>query len=532
MDSSERNGCQYPFVNPLKVVDRYALNAVSQVETVVRTLNFFVIGALTFAASAVAQPIAQSPAYTPSAIGFYSFAVTIVLIFFLLNVAVKNQPGLYISALNIGMLASIWMLEDGLIGLFPSMGRPLNDSFVLSTGQLTCTIGFVAAAQVYHPDNVTKAIKTVLRSMAIVSTLSIPVLWLLQDFTLWMGVTNTSVMLMIAAMFAATRTWRTHDSRRRIVPALTAAMALTATAVIIFLYLVSDGRAWIEQGAILRVFFVIVAFPTMFAVLLELNDMRKDRDTALVNAVEAARKDAKTSADLLEMEKQYARARTIADARTRQLTTASHDIRQPIASMRAELDALRTDESSASVVDRLDRALDHLNDLTSDLSTAENRSLEAGLHGEVEAETLGVSVLLETLDKLFAAEARDKGIELKTVQSSAQVSVPPLILIRIASNLITNAIMHSDAHKVLLGVRQRAGHIRLDVIDNGKGFEDGSADWAFEHGEKGSQSSGTGQGLAIVKELADKYDIDLQVWTEPGVGTRVSISLPTVADPN
>ncbi len=504
----------------------------SQVEAVVRTFKLCALGTLASAASAVAQPLGQSPAYTPSAIGFYSFAVTVVLIFLLLNLAVKNRPGLYISALNVGMLASIWMLEDGVIGLYPAMGRPLNDSIVLSTGQLTCTIGFICAAQVYHPDNVTKTIRTALWGFAVISTLSIPVMWLLQDFTLWMGVTNTSIILMIGALFTATRTWRTHDSRRRIVPALTAAMALTATAVIIFLYLVSDGRAWIEQGEILRVFFVIVAFPTMLGVLLELNDMRKDRDTALVNAVEAARKDARTSADLLEMEKQYARARAVADARTRQLSTASHDIRQPIASMRAELDALRSDETSAPMIDRLDRALDHLNELTSDLSTAGSRSVEAGLHGEVEAETLGVSVLLETLDKLFAPEARNKGIEFKTVPSSAHVSVPPLILIRIASNLITNAIMHSDANKVLLGVRQREGHIRLDVIDNGNGFEDGSADWAFEHGEKGTHSAGTGQGLSIVKELADKYGIDLQVWTEPGVGTRVSISLPTVADPN
>ena len=91
----------------------------------------------TLAVGAVAQPIAQSPAYTPSAIGFYSFAVTIVLIFLFLNIAVNNRPGLYISALNFGMLLSIWLLEDGLFGLLPSMGRPLHDSFVLSTGQLS-----------------------------------------------------------------------------------------------------------------------------------------------------------------------------------------------------------------------------------------------------------------------------------------------------------------------------------------------------------------------------------------------------------
>lgn len=506
-----------------------------QVEAVIRTSLSFVLNTLIFSAvtaTAVAQPLAQSPAYTPWAIGFYSFAITIVLIFLLLNIALKNLPGLYVSALNIGMLLSIWMLEDGLIGLLPGMERPLNDSFVLSIGQLTCSVGFLCAAQVYHPDQVTKTIKTILRVLAVVSTLTIPILWILQDFTLWMGVANTSVILMIAGMFAATRTWRTHDSRRRIVPALTAAMALLASAVIIFLYVVSDGRAWIEQGAILRIFFVIVAFPTMLGILLELNDMRKDRDQALMNAVEAAKKDAQTSADLLEMEKQYARARSIADARTRQLSTASHDIRQPIASMRAELDALRTDDASGPMVDRLKRALDHLNSLTSDLSAAGSRSPEAGLHGDVEAETLGIDVLLDTLDKLFATEAQTNGIEFKTVTSSAKVSVPPLILIRIVSNLISNAIMHSHAHKILLGVRPRDGGVRLDVIDNGNGFEDGAVEWAFAHGEKGSQSNGTGQGLAIVKELADKYGIDLQVWTKPGVGTRVSILLPTASTSN
>ncbi|MEO1323891.1 MAG: hypothetical protein AAFV59_12890, partial [Pseudomonadota bacterium] len=333
-----------------------------QVEAVVREAQNFVSCALicsVLAANASAQALVQSPAYTPWAIGFYSFAVTIVLIFLLLNIAVKNMPGLYISALNIGMLLSIWMLEDGLIGLMPDMERPLNDSFVLSIGQLTCTTGFVCAARVYHPDKVTKTIQNTLLGLALISTLTVPIMWVMQNFTVWMGVTNTSVILMIAGLVAATRTWRTHDSRRRIVPALTAAMALTATAVIIFLYIVSDGRAWIEQGAILRVFFVIVAFPTMLGVLLELNDMRKDRDQALIRAVESARKDAQTSADLLEMEKQYARARTVADARTRQLSTASHDIRQPIASMRAELDALQTNELSAPMIECAFKARDH-----------------------------------------------------------------------------------------------------------------------------------------------------------------------------
>ncbi|MEM7327563.1 MAG: HAMP domain-containing sensor histidine kinase [Pseudomonadota bacterium] len=516
------------------MIEQSHCNTFKQVYALVRTVLLGASGALfsaVFTAGAVAQSLSQSPAYTPWAIGFYSFAVTVVLIFLLLNVAVKNAAGLYISALHVGMLLSIWMLEDGLIGLVPDMGRPLNDSFVLSIGHLTGAIGFICAAQVYHPDQVTPRIKQILWGLALVALVTIPVLWVLQDFTLWMGVANTLIVLMIGGQVAATRTWRTHDSRRRIIPLMTALLALAACGVILVIYLVSDGRVWIEQGAILRFFFVIVTFPTMLAVLFELNDMRLDRDKALVEAVQAARKDAETSADLLEMEKQYARARAVADARTRQLSEASHDIRQPIASMRAELDAMRGD-SSEPLVDRLERALDHLNDLTSELSAAGSHAPEAGLHGDVQSETLGVTVLFDTLDKLFSAEAGSRHIRLGFSNSKTKVSAPPLILVRILSNLITNAIMHSDASRVLVGVRRRDEAIRFDVLDNGNGFDHGTADWAFEHGRKGSESAGTGQGLSIVKELAAKYEIGLDVWTEAGVGTRVSMSVPRAPEIN
>lgn len=474
---------------------------------------------------AMAQSLSASPAYTPWAIGFYSFAVTIVVIFLLLNLSVKNSAGLHISALHVGMLVSIWMLEDGLIGLIPGMGRPLNDSFVLSMGQLTCVIGFVGAAQIYHPDKLTPRIKTILLGLALIAFLTIPILWGLQDFTLWMGVANALVVLMIIGQIAATGTWRTHDSRRRIIPVMTAGLALVACGIILVIYLISDGRVWIEQGAILRFFFIIVTFPTMLAVLFELNDMRLDRDRALMDAVQAARRDAETSAGLLEMEKQYARVRAVADARTRQLSEASHDIRQPIASMRAELDALRGD-SDEPVAARLERALDHLNDLTSDLSTAGMQSPEAGLHGDVAHETLAVNVLLDTLDKLFSGEAKANDIELRFANSSAMMSAPPLILIRILSNLISNAIVHSQASKILVGVRRRSSDVRLDVIDNGNGFDQGSAAWAFKQGQKGRKSKGTGQGLSIVKDLAEQYGLALNVWTEAGRGTRVSVSLP------
>lgn len=478
------------------------------------------------AAGAGAQP--EAPAWSPGAVGFYSFAVTILAIFFGVNVALKNPAGLWYSALHAGMLLSIWMLEDGLIGLFDWSGRDLNDCITLSTGHVTCAIGFICAIVAHDPDTLKPRTKIAWSSLAAITLGLIPVLWWIQDFTLWMGVINSLIVVMIISLFMATRTWRTHDNRRRIAPLVTVGLTLLSCVTILVLYLVSDGRAWIEQGAILRIFFVVVTFPTMFAVLLELNDMRMARDKALKAAVEAARKDAEMSANLLEVEKQYSRARRVADDRTRQLSTASHDIRQPLASMRAEIEAMRGSVDSEKV-DRLERALDHLNDLTGELSEAGERSAEAGLHGDVAEEKLAITLFFDTLRKLFAGEAQDTGIDLRFANSGHSVSAPPLVLIRITSNLISNAINHSGASAILIGLRRRGQQLRLDVIDNGKGFDAGSVDWALAEGSKGATSAGTGQGLAIVKDLTRQYGLRLESRTETGKGSRISIYLDRAA---
>ena len=474
--------------------------------------------------SASSQIAGSATAYTPWALVFYSFAVTILASFVLINIALENRAGLYIAALFVGMLASIWLLEDGLIGLLPRMGRPLNDSIVLSTGQVTAALGFFTAINAFHQTHSAPRLKAVLRRMGQLSLVTIPVLWLIQDFNLWMSVANTLIVLMIAGQIAATRTWQTHDARRRRVPMITAALALGATLVILVIYLVSDGRAWIEGRALLRIFFLVVTIPTMIGVLLELIDVRRSRDQALQDAIQAARQDAETSANLLEMERQYTRAKNVAEARTRQLSTTSHDIRQPIASMRAELDALRG-EVTSEVLTRLERVLDHMDDLTHDLSKSSQRPVEAGLHGEIASEALPAALLFETLERMFGGEARQAGLNLRFVASSQSVQAPPLIVMRMTGNIIANAIKHAEADNLLIGFRRRGTRLRLDLIDDGKGFTDGNIEWAFTPDTKGEDSTGTGQGLAILRDLSTAYGLEIDAESIAGKGTRFSLYL-------
>lgn len=495
----------------------------SSLRTPFRWVSLLLFGCLA-SLSAGSQIAGEATAYTPWALVFYSFALTILASFLLINVALENRAGLFISALFAGMLISIWLLEDGLIGVLPSLPRPLNDSTVLSAGQITAAIGFLTAMNAFHEAHSAPRFKQALHWMGLLSLVTIPVFWLIQDFNLWMAAANTLIVLMIGGQVAATRTWQTHDARRRKVPMVTAALALGATLIILMIYLVSDGRAWIEGRAILRVFFLVVTIPTMIGILLELIDVRRSRDKALQDTILAARKDAETSASLLEMERQYTRAKQVAEARTRQLSTSSHDIRQPIASMRSELDALRGDVTS-DVLLRLERVLDHMDDLTQDLSESSQRPVEAGLHGEIASETLPATLLFQTLERMFGAEARSAGVDLRFVPSSHCLLAPPLIVMRMTGNIIANAIKHAGASNLLIGFRRRNGQLRLDFIDDGDGFKNGETAWAFVPDAKGVGSTGTGQGLAILNDLSETYGLNIEAESIEGKGSRFSIFL-------
>ncbi len=263
----------------------------------------------------------------------------------------------------------------------------------------------------------------------------------------------------------------------------------------------------------------------MIAVIVALADVRVDRDRALEEALETARRDAETNANLLAMEKQYARARDAASTRSRQLMSASHDIGQPLASMRAELDALQSDLPQTSL-QRMQRVLDHMEALTHSLSQSGRDPVEAGLHGEVESETVQIGLLFSTLDRFFKADAASEGITLNVHDPSGAVTIPPLILIRILSNVVSNAIRHSNGTKIDVTAARDGNWMRLTIADNGRGFEGKEIAAAMTAGTKGADSDGMGLGLSIVSDLAEAYEMPMEISSDDTV-TVFSIKVPT-----
>ena len=464
----------------------------------------------------------QSAVYSPAGLVFYSVATTTIAAFFLVNIGLKNRPGIYYSALFAVMLALIWALEGGLKA--HGLGGEFEADIAITIGFLGAGFGFFVAESSIDPGRDMPRTRMALKILIIISLLQIPIIWI-SSWQPMANVANILLILMFASQIIPARTSRTHDERPRITHITAAVIGALLTVVFFGLFLAGAAEELLPSPAMFRFLFAAVAIPTMAGVVAALIDMRRAHDAALLASVEAARNDAKTSAALLELEKNYTRARDVAAVRTRQLSTASHDIRQPLASLRADIDALRHSNKSGDL-DRLENVLDHIDQLSEDLSLLARRPIEAGLHGEIESENVGVALLFETLDKMFASEAQSLGIELKMEPVDYAVKAPPLVLMRMLSNLISNALAHAGASLICVSADRADTIIRFEVTDDGNGFEGEDTDWAFRPGTTGAGSDGSGLGLSIVRELSETYALPIEVTTEQGKGTCISVRVP------
>jgi two-component system phosphate regulon sensor histidine kinase PhoR len=129
------------------------------------------------------------------------------------------------------------------------------------------------------------------------------------------------------------------------------------------------------------------------------------------------------------------------------------------------------------------------------------------------------------------------------LDSSIDADVPPVLgdfgqLLQLADNLVGNAIRYGCNDKsraALISVRADGGNVILTVSDQGDGI-------AAEHlprlterfyrvdSARSRESGGTGLGLAIVKHIVERHRGTLEIQSEPGQGTRVTVSLPAAGN--
>ncbi len=230
------------------------------------------------------------------------------------------------------------------------------------------------------------------------------------------------------------------------------------------------------------------------------------------------------------------RERESEQARRSLVAAVSHDLRTPLTSLRAMIEALNdgivTDEASIKrylalaqlEIQNLSHLVDDLFELTQLDVGAQNWSKEPGSLRDLISDTL------ETL----RVQAHAKGIELSGAVEPSVDPVPmnSFKIQRVLSNLVLNAIHHTPANgSICVNARCAERGVQVEIVDTGEGIAPNDLPHIFEPFYRGEKSrarngGGAGLGLAIARGIVEAHGGTISVTSEPGAGSRFYFTLP------
>jgi two-component system sensor histidine kinase KdpD len=237
--------------------------------------------------------------------------------------------------------------------------------------------------------------------------------------------------------------------------------------------------------------------------------------------------------DRARLRTQAAQAEALAEGdrmRTALLRAVSHDLRTPLASIKASVSSLRqTDvhwsaEDEAELLANIEQNADRLDALVGnllDMSRLQAGSLEPFLRATAVDEVAPVALRgLDDADHLLIVVPDDLPL----------VRADPGLLERVLANLFSNALRHSPSGlRPMLRAREDGDRVVLDVVDHGTGVPAGLKERIFEpFARLDERSPGVGLGLAVAKGFAEAMGGTIVAVDTPGGGLTVRVTLPAL----
>lgn len=195
------------------------------------------------------------------------------------------------------------------------------------------------------------------------------------------------------------------------------------------------------------------------------------------------------------------------------IATLSHDIKTPIASIRAYAEGLEanmdgTPEKRAKYLSVIMRKCDEVSKLTNDLFLHSLSDLDKL---KINSEKLELCGFVEAAVEEIAAEQND--VHFKKPEFTAVVSADRNRLMQIAENLINNARKYAKSD-IYVTVVRNDGNVEIHFRDYGEGIPDEDVPFIFDkfyRGRNCGSEQGSGLGLYIVKYIAEKMDGKVQI---------------------
>lgn len=234
--------------------------------------------------------------------------------------------------------------------------------------------------------------------------------------------------------------------------------------------------------------------------------------------------------------------RRIEDERKGLTAAISHDLRTPVANVRAMAEALgagvlEEEADKQSYVELMQREIERLSRMIDDLFDL--AQLDSGAF-RLDLKALQLEEIVADVVHAMDLQARQRGLSLTFNVERRDLPcslVDGARIERVIANLVRNAIEHTPpGGQVRLTLGADDDWLTLSITDTGNGFDEAHRERIWERfyrldtsrGRRQSQGDGAGLGLAIVRGLVEAHGGRVSARSQVGLGSTFTVQLPAV----
>ncbi|WP_244213878.1 sensor histidine kinase [Paenibacillus barcinonensis] len=226
------------------------------------------------------------------------------------------------------------------------------------------------------------------------------------------------------------------------------------------------------------------------------------------------------------------------------VSNVSHELKTPLAAIRGFSQYLYEGENEnkelhkiyAHLLQESDRLTRLINELLL-LSRFDKNS-----SGELEVEKTEITELVVQVASHMAAKAKEKNIQISIMEAEEQekpvrgnrsevcANVNSTLMSHAIANLVDNAIKYSDHHsQIVIETERTPSEVVIRVRDQGIGIAGDELERVqerFYRAKNANTANGSGLGLSICKEIVERFNGYIDVESQLGKGTTITIVLP------
>ena len=295
------------------------------------------------------------------------------------------------------------------------------------------------------------------------------------------------------------------------------------------LMIAENATFWLVQGGIgLSIGLSLLLAAVLMAMLVQRGSaifrdsilMRFEKDQALIR-VETERSNTQTALRQVQLAN---------DSKTYFMAAASHDIKQPLHALGLLTDTLLMSDPPPSTVPILEMQKESISQMTAHFDALLDLSRFEGGHFQLNIRHFQLGPFCAGIDREIAPLCAERGLAWHMDVDDLPVATDEELLLRLIRNLLSNAVRYTQAGSVSFSAKLVGERIEFAIADTGCGIASKHQESIFQEfvrvTDNGVKSQGAGLGLSIVRKINEALELDLQLTSAPGEGTRFTFHLP------